>query len=88
MNTADALRKLMNVSFEIGTRIEELMVSSVQDEFNLGNSVVKLYNDALAMLIDLLKDNDIEFHCDEDQIFGNTYYVDFFIALYQYFIPS
>lgn len=88
MNTADALRKIMNVSGVIENRIDELMSSSVQEEFTLSNSVIKLYNEALAMLIGLLKENGIEFHCDDDQLFGNTYNTDFFIALYQYFIPS
>lgn len=87
MNTADALRKLTNVSSAIENRVDELMVSSVQEEFTISTSIIRLYNEALSMLIDMLKDNGIEFHVDDDQLFGNTYNVDFFIALYQYFIP-
>lgn len=88
MNTADALRKLTNVSLVIEARVDELMSSSVQEEFSISTSIIKLYNEALSMLIDMLKDNGITFYCDEDQLYGNTYNVDFFIALYQYFIPS
>ena len=88
MNTADALHKLVNVSPIIENQINDSMANSIQTDFSLRDSIRVLYNEALQILIDLLKDNGISFYSDTEELFSNTYNVDFFITLYQYFIPS
>lgn len=79
------LKDLMSVSDKIENRINDMMVSCIQSEFDINDSQNLWINEAIKMLIGLLEENGIHFHYDIDDIISDRYSVGFIIFLYRNF---
>lgn len=80
------LNDLAEASPIISNSIEESLSSTIQDEFDPIVSENKLITESVQMLINLLKQNGIEFY-NTDSV-NDRYSIGFIITLYKYFIPN
>lgn len=82
------LNNLMMLSPEIDVRINELVSSATQDEFDKTNTTLSLLSEAATMLIDMLNESGLYFHTDIDTILSNGYHIDFLMTLYKQCTPQ
>jgi hypothetical protein len=79
------LTDLIYTAVPIENRINDILSSATQEEFDINQTTDRLIDEALLILIDLLKDNGIEFHTEFEDIKSDRYNISFIIFLYKFF---
>lgn len=88
MERSTILRELASASPQIANRIEEMTSSCIQDDYDSNDTYIRLINESLGTLIDLLKDNGIVFHVSLDMIYEDGNAAEYLCFLYKYLIPE
>lgn len=88
MKTQELLHELVGLSPIIDNRISELSSSVMQAEYDSVVSGDKLLGEALSLLIELLAEQGLIFHVDDELLLADRYSIDFIINLYRKFIPN
>lgn len=79
------LNDLVRLSDRISNRVEEVLSSCNQQEFDRNGTINNLINESVDILIDMLKDNGIEFYVDIEDIKSDRYHISFIIFLFNFF---
>lgn len=88
MKTQELLHQLIGLSPIIDNRISELSSSVMQAEYDSVVSGDKLLGEALSLLIELLAEQGLIFHVDDELLLADRYSIDFIINLYRKFTPN
>lgn len=78
----------MDLSTEVDNRINELMSSVIQDDYDTIESPNRLLSEAVITLIDELRIRGIEVYEDIDQIVADQYHIKFIASLYRNYVPE
>ena len=87
MLNATLLSELMELSPSIDHRINELLVSVMQDDYDTVSTPMILTNQSIDILINELEDQGIRFHVDRDEICSDYYSLKYITLLYRNFTP-
>lgn len=79
------LTDLIYTALPIENRINDILSSATQEEFDINQTSNRLIDEALSTLLDLLKENGIELHADFEDIKSDRYNISFIIFLYKFF---